>query len=180
MKHIAPPEPSCSSPHPLPDNAALGDATFARTFQHLWPYIWPHDRADLRMRIFLAVVLLIAGKLVTIAIPYAFKWATDALTGEHAKDMALPALIAGPIALTLLYGALRIVMAFLTQLRDGLFAAVAMNAVRRLANDVFIHMHRLSLRFHLERKTGGLTRILERGRNAIETIVRLVMLTGVR
>jgi len=179
MKHIAPPEPSRSSPHPLPDNAALGDATFARTFQHLWPYIWPHDRADLRMRIFLAVVLLIAGKLVTIAIPYAFKWATDALTGEHAKDMALPALIAGPIALTLLYGALRIVMAFLTQLRDGLFAAVAMNAVRRLANNVFIHMHRLSLRFHLERKTGGLTRILERGRNAIETIVRLVMLTGV-
>ena len=88
----------------------------------------------------------------------------------------LPLWLAGPIALTLLYGALRVLMAFLTQLRDGLFAAVAMNAVRRLANDVFIHMHRLSLRFHLERKTGGLTRVLERGRNAIETIVRMVIL----
>jgi ATP-binding cassette, subfamily B, heavy metal transporter len=179
MKHIAPPEPLRPQPTPAPEDTKLGDATFARTFQHLWPYIWPHDRADLRMRIFLAVVLLIAAKLVTIAIPYAFKWATDALTGERAHDLPLPIWLAGPIALTLLYGVLRIIMAFLTQLRDGLFAAVAMNAVRRLANDVFIHMHRLSLRFHLERKTGGLTRILERGRNAIETIVRLVMLTGV-
>ncbi|MEA2758725.1 MAG: ATP-binding cassette, subfamily heavy metal transporter, partial [Methylobacteriaceae bacterium] len=150
-----------------------------RTFRHLWPYIWPHERADLRMRIFLAVVLLLAAKLVTIAIPYAFKWATDALTGAESHDVALPALIAGPVALTLLYGLLRVIMAFLTQLRDGLFAAVAMNAVRRLANDVFVHMHQLSMRFHLERKTGGLTRVLERGRNAIETIVRLVMLTGV-
>ncbi len=179
MKHIAPPEPQRPAPPFLSDNTNLGDASLTRTVQHLWPYIWPHDRSDLRTRIFLAVVLLLAAKLVTIAIPYAFKWATDALTGEHGHDVALPALLAGPIALTILYGLLRVIMAFLTQLRDGLFAAVAMNAVRRLANDVFIHMHRLSLRFHLERKTGGLTRVLERGRNAIETIVRLVMLTGV-
>jgi ATP-binding cassette, subfamily B, heavy metal transporter len=178
MKHIAPPDPPRRSPPSLMNSNALGDASLARTFRHLWPYIWPHERADLRTRIFLAVVLLLAAKLVTIAIPYSFKWATDALTGERGHDLALPALLAGSIALTLLYGALRVIMAFLTQLRDGLFAAVAMNAVRHLANDVFIHMHRLSLRFHLERKTGGLTRILERGRNAIETIVRLVMLTG--
>ena len=78
----------------------------------------------------------------------------------------------------MLYGALRIVMALLTQGRDALFASVAMNAVRRLAFDVFVHLHDLSLRYHLERKTGGLTRVLERGRNAIETIVRMIMLTG--
>jgi ATP-binding cassette subfamily B protein len=179
MKHTAPPDPQRSAPVPPPEPETLGDASLMGTFRHLWPYIWPHERADLRTRIFLAVVLLLLAKLVTIAIPYAFKWATDALTGAEARDVALPALIAGPVALTLLYGLLRIVMAFLTQLRDGLFAAVAMNAVRRLANDVFVHMHQLSLRFHLERKTGGLTRVLERGRNAIETIVRLVMLTGV-
>src|SRR5262249_36371939 len=70
----------------------------------------------------------------------------------------------------------RILMAVLTQLRDGIFAKVAMNAVRRLAYRTFEHMHRLSLRFHLERKTGGLTRVLERGRNAIETIVRMVII----
>jgi ATP-binding cassette subfamily B protein len=178
MKHIAPPESQRPAPSVASEYASLGDTSLIRTFKHLWPYIWPHDRADLRTRIFLAVVLLLAAKFITIAIPYSFKWATDALTGEQAKDVGLPALVAGPIALTLLYGVLRVLMAFLTQLRDGLFAAVAMNAVRRLANDVFIHMHQLSLRFHLERKTGGLTRILERGREAIETIVRLVMLTG--
>ena len=74
------------------------------------------------------------------------------------------------------YGALRILMAILTQWRDGIFARVAMHAVRRLAYITFVHMHELSLRFHLERKTGGLTRVLERGRNGIETIVRMVIL----
>jgi ABC-type transport system involved in Fe-S cluster assembly fused permease/ATPase subunit len=81
-----------------------------------------------------------------------------------------------PVAMTIAYGGMRILMAALTQLRDGLFAKVAMHAVRRLAFRTFVHMHELSLRFHLERKTGGLTRVLERGRNAIETIVRMVIL----
>src|SRR5947209_15135416 len=119
MKHLTPPDPQRSAPVPPPEPENLGDATFARTFRHLWPYIWPHDRADLRTRIFLAVVLLLAAKLVTIAIPYAFKWATDALTGERGHDVALPALLAGPIALTMLYGVLRVIMPFLTQVRDG-------------------------------------------------------------
>ena len=70
-------------------------------------------------------------------------------------------------------------MALLMQGRDAMFATVAMHAVRRLALEVFEHMHRLSLRFHLERKTGGLTRVLERGRSGIESIVRMTMLTGV-
>jgi ATP-binding cassette subfamily B protein len=82
-----------------------------------------------------------------------------------------------PIALTLLYGFSRVLMALLTQVRDALFAAVAMHSVRRLANETFEHMHRLSLRFHLERKTGGLTRVLDRGRAGIESIVRMTMLT---
>ncbi len=78
--------------------------------------------------------------------------------------------------MTAAYGGTRILMAVLTQARDGVFAKVAMNAVRRLAILTFEHMHQLSLRFHLERKTGGLTRVLERGRNGIETIVRMVIL----
>ena len=78
--------------------------------------------------------------------------------------------------MTIAYGGMRIVMAVLTQFRDGIFAKVAMHAVRRLAYLTFVHMHELSLRFHLERKTGGLTRILERGRNGIETMVRMVIL----
>jgi ATP-binding cassette subfamily B protein len=83
---------------------------------------------------------------------------------------------AAPVLLTMAYGGMRIVMALVTQVRDGVFAKVAMHAVRRLAILTFEHMHALSLRYHLERKTGGLTRVLERGRNAIETIVRMVIL----
>ena len=154
-------------------------ASLSSTLRHLWPYIWPRHRSDLRTRIYIALVLLIVAKVVTIGVPYAFKYATDALTGK--RDAAtdwMPSLMSGAIGLTLLYGTLRIVMAMLTQGRDALFASVAMNAVRRLAFDVFVHLHDLSLRYHLERKTGGLTRVLERGRNAIETIVRMIMLTG--
>jgi ATP-binding cassette, subfamily B, heavy metal transporter len=164
--------------HKAASNTVSADASLARTVQLLWPYIWPHDRADLRMRAFGAVLLLIIAKFVTIAVPYSFKWATDALTQNNAADAPVSWLI-GPVALTIFYGVLRSLMALFTQARDALFAAVAMNAVRRLADEVFIHLHRLSLRFHLERKTGGLTRVLERGRTAIEQIVRLSMLTGI-
>ena len=144
----------------------------------LWPYIWPGQRADLRRRIFASGALLVVAKLATIAIPFAFKWATDALAAIQSGGGATTALFAGPAALTLLYAALRVVMAALTQARDALFAAVAMNAVRRLAVDVFGHVHGLSMRFHLERKTGALTRVLERGRNAIETFSRMTMLNA--
>lgn len=169
------------SPPPLAGRRSdVAQASLASAARHLWPYIWPHQRGDLKLRIFFAFLMMVAAKAVTLAVPFAFKWATDALAAPGALARAdLPALLAGPVALTLLYAALRVGMAFFTQLRDGLFAAVAMNAVRRLANDVFVHMHDLSLRFHLERKTGGLTRVLERGRNAIETITRMVALTGV-
>ena len=150
------------------------------TLVHLWPYIWPSDRRDLKQRVIWSLVLLLAAKLATIAVPFTFKWATDALAGKGTAPIAaadwLFWAIAAPIAMTIAYGGMRILMAALTQLRDGLFAKVAMHAVRRLAYRTFVHMHELSLRFHLERKTGGLTRVLERGRNGIETIVRMVIL----
>ena len=154
-------------------------ATLAGTVRLLWPYIWPSDRVDLKLRVLFAVALMLMSKLVTIAIPYSFKWVTDTLAGKQFGAAPLPHLLVGAVALTVLYGSLRILMALTQQGRDALFAAVAMNAVRRLAIDVFEHLHRLSLRFHLERKTGGLTRVLERGRNAVETIIRTSMLTAV-
>src|SRR5689334_17836043 len=161
-------------------NVSAERGALLRTLVHLWPYIWPADRADLKLRVVLATVLLLAAKLATIAVPFTFKWAVDALTGEVKPHEAAPAwalwMFAAPILLTVAYGGTRIVMALLTQVRDGIFAKVAMHAVRRLAYLTFEHMHLLSLRFHLERKTGGLTRVLERGRNGIETIVRMVIL----
>src|SRR5690348_1481319 len=170
-RHRAP----AKTPQVTADRGAL-----LRTVINLWPYIWPADRADLKLRVLGALVLLLAAKLATIAVPFTFKWATDALTGQGsapalANDWLLWAL-AAPVMLTIAYGGMRVLMALLTQLRDGVFAKVAMHAVRRLAYRTFVHMHELSLRFHLERKTGGLTRVLERGRNGIETIVRMVIL----
>jgi len=148
-----------------------------RTVVNLWPYIWPSDRADLKLRVLGAMLMLLVAKLATIATPFTFKWATDALAGQgNATSDWLVWALAAPVLMTIAYGTMRILMGLLTQVRDGLFAKVAMHAVRRLAYRTFVHMHELSLRFHLERKTGGLTRVLERGRNAIETIVRMVIL----
>jgi ATP-binding cassette subfamily B protein len=156
-----------------------GGGNLVATIVNLWPYIWPADRRDLKARVIFATVLLFVAKLATVAVPFTFKWATDALAGRGtapvAPDNWLAWALAAPIVMTLAYGATRVVMGLLTQWRDGIFAKVAMNAVRRLAILTFEHMHLLSLRFHLERKTGGLTRVLERGRNAIETIVRMVL-----
>jgi len=156
------------------------------TFTKLWPYLWPHGRSDLQRRIFMAFALLLVAKGATMVTPFAFKWATDALVAVaggssfgNAGEMpgSWSWIWRAPVLLTVIYGLTRILMAVLTQIRDGLFAKVAMHAVRKLALQAFEHMHRLSLRFHLERKTGGLTRVLERGREGIEELSRLVVLT---
>ncbi len=159
---------------------SAGGGTLISTLKGLWPHMWPAARADLKLRVVMAFVLLIGAKFVTVALPFTYKWATDALVaiseGKAPPQHALIAILSAPLALVVVYGALRVTMALLTQLRDGLFAKVALHAVRRLARTTFEHMHALSLRFHLERKTGGLTRVLERGRNGIEELVRLVIL----
>jgi ATP-binding cassette, subfamily B, heavy metal transporter len=163
-----------------PTRVSAERGALVTTLIHLWPYIWPADRRDLKLRVVFAMALLLFAKLATIAVPFTFKWATDALVGEGSAPVAasdwLVWVVAAPVAMTIAYAGMRILMALLTQMRDGVFAKVAMHAVRRLAYRTFEHMHRLSLRFHLERKTGGLTRVLERGRNGIETIVRMVIL----
>src|SRR5947199_10152000 len=155
-------------------------ATLIGTLVHLWPYIWPGDRTDLKMRVVWSVVLLLVAKLATLSVPFTFKWAIDALTGANTAPVEASNwmlwLIASPLLMTASYGAVRVIMAVLTQWRDGIFAGVAMHAVRKLAYITFVHMHELSLRFHLERKTGGLTRGLERGRAGIEVVVRSVAL----
>ena len=151
-----------NAPHPpasfrKPVSADRG-ALF-RTLVHLWPYIWPAERADLKWRVVFATVLLFVAKLATIAVPFTFKWAVDALTGEVHPPEGAPSwtmwMFAAPILLTVAYGTTRILMALLTQFRDGLFAKVAMHAVRRLALLTFQHMHELSLRFHLSARLAG-------------------------
>lgn len=165
---------------PRPRVKPAKGGTLLSTIISLWPHMWPSDRADLKRRVLMAFVLLFVAKFITVSVPFSFKWATDALVavseGRATVNGVLPAILSAPVALVLVYAGLRVSMSLVTQLRDGLFAKVALNAVRRLAHLTFEHMHALSLRFHLERKTGGLTRVLERGRNGIEEMVRLVIL----
>lgn len=173
-------DPAHTHPNDDAPAASIERGTLMSTLVHLWPYIWPGDRADLKMRVFWSMVLLVIAKLATLTVPFTFKWAIDALTGAdtapvESSNWALW-LIASPLIMTVSYGLIRVLMAVLTQWRDGIFAKVAMHAVRKLAYLTFVHMHELSLRFHLERKTGGLTRVLERGRLGIEVIVRMVIL----
>jgi len=157
------------------------ESSLLLTMVRLWPYLWPSGRVDLKLRVAASLALTVVSKFVTIAVPFTFKWATDALANAakvtSVSHTILFVSIGGPLALTFLYGLVRILMVVLTQMREGLFARVALHAVRRLARRTFEHMHRLSLRFHLERKTGGLTRVLERGRQGIEELSRLTMMT---
>jgi ABC-type transport system involved in Fe-S cluster assembly fused permease/ATPase subunit len=163
----------------MPGGPAKITADRGRTFStlwNLWPYMWPADRPDLKLRVVVAFGALVAAKVVGMLVPYSFKWVTDALTGHGGPPSWVPLLIAGPVALVLFYNVGRFTTTGFTQIRDALFARVGLHAVRQLAYRTFQHLHDLSLRFHLERRTGGLSRIIERGTTGIENIVRHVIL----
>ncbi|MBJ3777455.1 ABCB family ABC transporter ATP-binding protein/permease [Acuticoccus mangrovi] len=168
---------------------SAGRGETLKALRRLWPYMWPTDRPDLKGRVAIAIVALVAAKLVTVLIPYTYKWATDALTsgefGPAAERIAettpgwnMPAFIVAPIMLVIAYGAGRILSTGFNQLRDALFARVGQHAVRRLARRTFVHLHDLSLRYHLQRRTGGLNRVIERGVKGIETLVRFTILNS--
>ncbi|WP_258571239.1 ABCB family ABC transporter ATP-binding protein/permease [Flavimaribacter sediminis] len=146
------------------------------TLRNLWPYMWPSDRDDLKRRVLWATFFLVTAKVGQVTVPYFYKWATDALNGNHDNLGFLPAFLIGPVILVLAYNLARIVQLGFNQLRDALFARVGQHAVHQLAYKVFLHMHELSLRFHLQRRTGGLSRIIERGVKGIEAIVRFTIL----
>ncbi|OCP37200.1 ABCB family ABC transporter ATP-binding protein/permease [Ensifer sp. LC163] len=150
-----------------------------RTIVNLWPYMWPSDRADLKLRVVWATIILVIAKVVLILVPYFFKWATDALNNKPDALGFLPQFLTGAVILVLAYNLARLLQAGLNQLRDALFASVGQHAVRQLAYKTFVHMHQMSLRFHLERRTGGLSRVIERGTKGIETIVRFTILNSV-
>ncbi|MBA5779385.1 ABC transporter ATP-binding protein/permease [Stappia sp. F7233] len=164
-------------PAPLSPTVSAEEGDTLRTLQNLWPYIWPSDRPDLKGRVLLAIAALVVAKVVTVFSPYFFKWATDALSGG--PDAIVPAFLAAPVMLVVAYNAARVTFVGLNQLRDALFARVGQHAVRQLALITFQHLHALSLRFHLMRRTGGLSRVIERGVKGIENIVRFTILNGV-
>ncbi len=139
------------------------------TYRAVLPLLWPEGRTDLRTRVVLAFIAMFAAKAFTVYAPFFYRDAVDALTADETSTAAI---VAVPVALVVAYGVARIMMIAMAQLRDGLFARVGQNAVRTLALRTFKHIHALSLRFHLERRTGGLSRIIERGTKAIEFLLR--------
>ena len=153
-----------------PGAPGQGDGDQWAIIKDLLPYLWPKDRPDLKVRVVFALVALVLSKFVTVAAPYAFKYATDALTGGGAS-VAVVAMSA-VLFFVLAYGIARIMMVLLAQLRDAVFAKVSQRAVRELAVSTFRHLHALSLKFHLERRTGGLSRIVSRGTMGIDTVLR--------
>ena len=152
------------------------DGSTLRTLANLWPYMRPADRPDLKLRVIWASAFLVIAKLTLIAVPYFFKWTTDALAHDARSAPPLPAFLLAPAMLVVAYNVMKVVQWGFHQLRDVLFASVGQHAVRKLAYQTFEHMHELSLRFHLARRTGGLSRIIERGTKGIETIVRFTIL----
>ncbi len=168
MRHIlVPPDPSFQK---------TGDERHGEILKRLLPFIWPAGRPDLRLRLVLAGLALVAAKVVTMIMPLTYKAAVDSLTAlSHGPAVATSRaqVVAVPFALILAYGVARISMIGFVQLRDVLFTRISQHATRVLSTDTFRHVHDLSLRFHLERKTGGLSRVLERGKGAIDLIVRM-------
>ena len=152
------------------------EGNLLRTVRNLWEYMWPRDRADLKLRVVLAIGALLVSKVATTFIPFAYKGIIDSLDGANNGDNTLILGLAVPVVLVLAYAIGNIVDAGFQQLRDVLFASVGQHAVRKLAFQTFQHLHKLSLRFHLARRTGGLSRVIERGTKGIETIVRFTML----
>ncbi|WP_101068250.1 ABCB family ABC transporter ATP-binding protein/permease [Roseovarius salinarum] len=137
------------------------------------PYLWPADKPWVKRRVVLALLALFLAKLVAVGTPYLYKAAVDALGGEG--DAAGWMLAIGAIGLTVGYGMARLMNTGFQQLRDVIFARVAQRALRQLALETFRHIHRLSLRYHITRRTGGLSRIIERGVKGVEFLLRFLL-----
>jgi ATP-binding cassette subfamily B protein len=135
----------------------------------LAPHLWPRGRTDLRARVALALIFLAAAKVATVYVPLFMKEAVDALSLED------KALIALPVAAILAYGLARVLSLAFGELRDAVFAKVAQRAIRTVALATFRHLHALSLRFHLDRQTGGLSRAIERGTKGIDFLLSYVL-----
>lgn len=161
-----------------PVDFSAQEGSTVSTIKSLWPYMWPYDRPDLKKKVVIAFVILVVAKMITVLVPYTFKWVTDALNAEGNLPTWLPAYLLVPIMLVIAYNVGRVMVVGLNNLRDAYFASVGQHAVRQLSAIVFRHIHGLSLRYHLQRKTGGLSRIIERGTKGIESIVRFTILNG--
>jgi ATP-binding cassette subfamily B protein len=144
-----------------------------QTLKRMGPYLWPKGELWVKQRVVIALLLLLCAKFVSITTPYLYKLAVDALGGKT-PDAAW-ALALGAVGLTVAYGLARLGSVAFGELRDAVFVRVGQRALRKLALETFIHIHRLSMRYHITRKTGGLSRIIERGVKGVDFLLRFML-----
>ena len=144
-----------------------------RTIRKVAPYLWPEEHPWVKRRVVWALIALFVSKFVTVGTPFFYKAAVDALSGDQTDAVWMMTL--GAVGLTVAYGMARLMGVGFQQLRDAIFAAVGQRALRQLALETFSHIHRLSLRYHITRKTGGLSRIIERGVKGVDFLLRFML-----
>ena len=159
-----------NQPTPNDKSAADERRSGMRTIMRVAPYLWPKDRMDIRLRVVGSLLFLILSKVLSIYSPFLYGAAVDALS-----DGGMPLFALGAVGLIVAYGGARIMLRGFEQLRDVVFAVVGQRALRRLALETFVHIHRLSMRYHITRKTGGLSRIVERGVKGVEFLLRFLL-----
>ena len=144
-----------------------------QTIRRVLPYLWPDGQSWVKRRVVLSLLALLVARLISVATPFLYKAAVDSLSGEQRDDAWL--LLYGAVALTIAYGVARMATVGFNELRDAVFVKVGQRALRQLALETFTHMHRLSMRYHITRKTGGLSRIIERGVKGVDFLLRFVL-----
>ena len=157
----------------MADKPARKQASGIRTMRRVAPYLWPEGQTWVKRRVVLALMALVLGKVISILIPFLYKGAVDSLAGEEGGDAALLAI--GAIGVTVAYGVARLLSVGFGELRDAIFVRVGQRALRQLALETFTHIHALSLRYHITRKTGGLSRIIERGVKGVDFLLRFML-----
>ncbi len=167
-----------ASTAPVSDAAASASMTatrggIGRTMRAILPYMWPKSRMDLRARVVIALVVMVVGRVITVIVPFFYKMAVDGLTPAVGAEAA--AIVAVPVLAIVAYGGARIMMALFQQLQNAVFVPVSQHAQRSIAVTTFRHLHKLSLRFHLDRRTGGLNRLIDRGTEAIGFFLRFTL-----
>jgi ATP-binding cassette, subfamily B, heavy metal transporter len=156
------------------EGRSLADATHFETMANLMPYLWAKGRSDLKFRVVLALSFMVLAKVIGVYVPFLFKDAVDALSpGANIDTKAL--IVAVPVGLIFGYGVSRVLSLFFGEMRDAVFVPVGQHALRRVALTTFRHLHNLSLKYHLERKTGGLSRVIERGTRGIDFLLRFLL-----
>ena len=160
---------------PTTSSANLKSGQAMNVIKSVLPYLWPKSRKDIQFRVVLAMLALVLGEILGLLAPYFYGVSVDALAPGADEDQTIFMLTAGALGMVVAYGVMRILSVGFSQLRDVIFAQVGQRALRQLALETFRHMHRLSLRYHITRKTGGLSRVMERGVKGVEFLLRFML-----